>query len=223
MTKHSGADWVQRNLEQEMSPLGVKVANILGQTYLGIYHIDQEVLKRKRCWTCTNSISITIYGEMASYDASYLTLLILSCKALNVHVTLQGSFKRYIKLTFTEQDLSELSIHPTIPSTKNIMELACLYKDFDDKLLSLDEHRNSETVVSVRYLEPRLYYADALALLIRCHNQAVRVALKGRAPNGRGLGLTFSQRTREKSIMRGHPTWDEAIQNHAHLIDPLKD
>ena len=93
--------WGQR--QTKASPLGLKVADILGQVYLGIYHIDREVLNPKVDWANPTRILITLPYELATHDGCDLTFLVLCCLASNVEVRLRGRFNHYCQLEFSNQ------------------------------------------------------------------------------------------------------------------------
>jgi len=45
MSQYAGANWIKQSLKKEMSPLGVNVADLLGDVFAGIYHLDQSALE----------------------------------------------------------------------------------------------------------------------------------------------------------------------------------
>ena len=65
--KYAGADWLEEVLRPRcgLSPFATKVANILGQVFAGIYHIERSVLSPKADWT-GDEINITIRGDLST-------------------------------------------------------------------------------------------------------------------------------------------------------------
>jgi hypothetical protein len=111
--KHSGADWMARQgCFKSPSALGVKVADILGQVYLGIYHISGSVTSKKVDWQNDSEISVTISSELATFDGPDLTFLIFCCIEVDVSVEVSGAFKGYTKLRFS--DISWSFPYPTL-------------------------------------------------------------------------------------------------------------
>ncbi len=104
MTKYAGADWLLKRLIRKcnypISDFGVKVANVLGQVYKGIYHIEREVLSRKVNWNACLALPMTVFGELATYDDNYLSRLVFCCQSAGIGVDICGSFKRYTRLVF---------------------------------------------------------------------------------------------------------------------------
>jgi len=113
--KYSGADW----LRTELSPLGRKVADILGAVFLGIYHLEQRELY-KVDWTDPRCIEIGIYMELATFDASKLTGLVVACHDACVRMSIVPTCRpRHITLMFHQRKNRAGSMferHPTIES-----------------------------------------------------------------------------------------------------------
>jgi hypothetical protein len=100
-----------------MSTLGKRVADLLGQVYCGIYHLDINALMRAD-WANDGYIQITVRDghDMATYDDDTLTMLVLGCHLLNVRLRVRASTHGYLKLIFswvTEPYFSREG-HPTI-------------------------------------------------------------------------------------------------------------
>jgi hypothetical protein len=80
------------------SDLGQEAANILGQVYQGIYHIQDAVGRTD--WSNPHHIEVTLNGELASWDFNHLTSLIVLCHDRAVRVAVEGTARRYLTLRF---------------------------------------------------------------------------------------------------------------------------
>ena len=78
--KYAGADWVQSNFKVSLSPIGVAVADLLGQLFRGIYHLEPSSLK-KVDWNNPHQISIVLSKNttLSTYDFNELTMLVVLC------------------------------------------------------------------------------------------------------------------------------------------------
>ena len=130
-TKYSGAEW----LDAELSPLGRKVADILGQVWGGIYHIDNRWLRRvnwKHAWV----VEITLREEMSTYDPDRLTRLVALCHDAAVRMNIRAATHGYLTLTFHQRQRDGVLCerHPTMEAAiesirKQISTPAVRYAD----------------------------------------------------------------------------------------------
>lgn len=110
-TKYAGADWLKKNLAYAkpkaiVSELGETVADILGQLYEGIYHIEDNHLF-KTDWANPSRISITLPdggGRFSTYDFSLLTHLVLLAQATKVRIAITAATHGYLRLTFSQDE-----------------------------------------------------------------------------------------------------------------------
>jgi hypothetical protein len=67
MTKYSGAGWIE-NLDPKnsLSPLAVKVSNVLGQVYAGIYHIAKIESQSKKLRSIQDIYIVKVDRQRAS-------------------------------------------------------------------------------------------------------------------------------------------------------------
>lgn len=194
--KHSGADWMQDKIVfANASKLAVKVADVLGQVYLGIYHIDDAVLLKKVDWKNENEISVTVSGELATFDGCELTLLIFCCVKARVSVQLSGAFKGYTKLTFREDgqrvDLTQQSADLKVewfPATAE--EVAAYYT----KKPPLWVYRSP---YNAAFSVPKAFYMSELVeLVLLAHMTTTRISVQGRTFGA--MQMQFCQRTNRK-------------------------
>lgn len=80
MPYQRGSAWIQQAFKRnDMSPLGEKVADLLGDVWSGIYHMDTNMLKAID-WTNPHFIEVDLprhSGELATYDGNKLTILVI--------------------------------------------------------------------------------------------------------------------------------------------------
>lgn len=115
--KYAGAEWIKSAFKNKtMSPFGEKVADLLGNVFLGIYHLNRSALRNAE-WDNKTFISINYDGGMGTYDGDILTRLVLLAHDMCVRVEIQPNM-RYLKLVFhprqREGSISEK--HPTLES-----------------------------------------------------------------------------------------------------------
>jgi len=101
-TKYSGHEWMESQVV-EMSEFGKEVADILGQAYMGIYHIQDSVLNPRVRWGDAHGISIVIFGGLHSYDNNLLTRLLVLCFDRKVRLEINPRAFRYLELYFTKR------------------------------------------------------------------------------------------------------------------------
>jgi len=98
----AGSDWLRRR-RKELSPFGERVADLLGELYFGIYHIDREVLKAD--FSRPTRIIVTVSdgrGSFATYDDSLLTHLVLLAHEKNIRASVRAATHGYLQLEFME-------------------------------------------------------------------------------------------------------------------------
>lgn len=208
--KYSGADWlasILRRRNREVSPLGRKVADILGQVHQGIYHVDDDVLNHKVQWHDATRIDITFYGCFSTYDDPKLTLLLICCVASGVMFTIRGRTKSYYRLSFLP-DTSGRTIADIVQDSQQ--------DDIWTLLARLPESRELEhgmSSLSRPYLRGRcdhLSFDQVIALVQAAHTNAIRAQLTGLSPSS--LEVYLHQRQRDGDLYLRHPTLEQAIE-----------
>ena len=96
---YAGANWLLRQpAVKNVSELGQDVADVLGQVFSGIYHLDNTSLFHERTnWSDEQRIEIVVLGTMTLQQ---LNTLVTECRARSVYVELSGASNRYIRLAF---------------------------------------------------------------------------------------------------------------------------
>lgn len=118
----SDAQWVATATKQTLSPLGEKVATMLGIAYAGIYHLSHRQILRTD-WTSETFISISILDGIASWDACNLTYLVILAHEMCLRLEIRSSAPGYLKLCFSprERKGNVSHCHPTIEETVNMV------------------------------------------------------------------------------------------------------
>lgn len=98
--KYAGADWVKSH-RPDISEFGVTVADILGQVYEGIYHIQKEVLHKRVDWKSDRWIEVTVFGDLSTYDNDRLLTLICLCHSRQIRLAVAAAAPGYIRLKFS--------------------------------------------------------------------------------------------------------------------------
>jgi hypothetical protein len=121
MPKYSGADWIEHSLKKELSPIGREVADILGQAYLGIYHLERQTYKVD--WSNKHHIEIVVYGSLNSYDDDILTRLIVLCYDRMIRLQIDARAPGYFRLMFHQRNTREGDIYHRLPRLKDQINL----------------------------------------------------------------------------------------------------
>ena len=115
--KYAGADWLEESCKIKMSPFGRKVADILGQVWRGIYHLDYHGSLHKVDWMDDRFIRITITGELATFDSQHLTELVVAAHDCCIRVSIGACNMQRIALEFSRRTARDGNLylrHPTI-------------------------------------------------------------------------------------------------------------
>lgn len=218
--KYAGADWLISREKFSVSPFGVKVANVLGQVFAGIYHIDDAVLSKKVLWGSPVVICVTVHGGLATYDFDQLSRLVFCCRAAKIGVSIYGSFKNYTKLVFSpEHSTPELALDATIAELvdyaphpgSNFQEFASHF--CRTRKLLWEGHKSQAICVEA------IHWLNLQMLVIQCHRYLIRCSLTGRS--NYTLEAQFSQREIREggSIWDRHPAWEKHQEDLAELIN----
>lgn len=117
--KYAGADHQEWRWQRDgitPSPFGRQVADILGQVWRGIYHMDDRAIERAD-WANKHSIRVNIYGSLDTYDFDYLTRLVILCHDHCIRLEIIPSGPRGLGLCFSARTCRRGSVsrrHPTM-------------------------------------------------------------------------------------------------------------
>ena len=82
VTCYAGSGWLSSRLTQWKKPaasaFGLLVADILGQVFQGIYHLEEDYLQETD-WSDPRAIELCYYKELATVDFDTLTQLVVIC------------------------------------------------------------------------------------------------------------------------------------------------
>lgn len=97
--QHKGSAWLKRQYKQlVVSDLGCHVADVLGEVFSGLYHLDDTALFHKRTdWNNTMYIEVVTRGRLTH---SHLIMLVEQCRQHNIHVEIEGASNGYVRLLF---------------------------------------------------------------------------------------------------------------------------
>ena len=116
---YSGLDWLEKNLPHRkgrdniISPLGRKVADLLGDLFYGIYHINKEAMNVD--WSNERWIQITLPDHgWSTFDFANLTRFVLLCHQHGIRGTIEAAAYRYIRFIFHDAEKACGRPHPTI-------------------------------------------------------------------------------------------------------------
>lgn len=123
--RYSGSDWLIKNMsyannrtmaQKEISQLGRDVADLLGELFYGIYHIDSKALDRVD-WSNNHHIVISLgYKSWSTVDDSTLTRLVFLAHHRALRVSIDAATHGYVRLMFHQRKRGNDSMrcHPTI-------------------------------------------------------------------------------------------------------------
>lgn len=106
MSEYAGSEWLKRALAHRpgikpMSPLGERVADLLGELYLGIYHIEKDVLNPETDWSNTHWIEVKLkHKSLATFDFDYLTRLVFLAHHLALRVEVEPCSRFSLRVMF---------------------------------------------------------------------------------------------------------------------------
>ena len=116
-SKYSGSEWLISQ-HKELSPIGVKVADILGQAFLGIYHIDRDALRAD--WANPYYITFTISAlrDWSTFDNDTLMVMIVLCHNACIRMEIHPAGPRYFRFLF-HQRTREGGIYERMPTIED--------------------------------------------------------------------------------------------------------
>lgn len=113
---YAGAEWIKAGLKCEMSPLGITVADLLGEWGYGIYNLNRPQL-RKVNWADPRWIIYKHRGYVSTFDFGELTRLVFLCHDMCVRLELTGLTSGWLKMSFSPREHrvgNNFESHPTI-------------------------------------------------------------------------------------------------------------
>lgn len=96
------AEWLKETYKIELSPLGEKVATILGTVWQGLYHIQSNL--KKVDWKNPEYIEINIESpQLATWDYNRLTQLVVLCHDNCIRMSVEPCNFRILKFYFHQR------------------------------------------------------------------------------------------------------------------------
>ncbi len=130
--EYAGADWLKANGVKNISPFGERVANLIGYLYQGIYHVNGV---ERKDWANPYHVSLTIRGDLSTFDNSLLTTLVLLAHRMAIRVTISPCTPQLLLLRFDERKREGhmWDRHPTIGQAIANHNEACYIPKFEDQ------------------------------------------------------------------------------------------
>lgn len=117
-THYAGAEWIggtSWGRVKALSPLGRAVADLLGDIFFGIYHLETKALMKAQ-WDDPYVIILVLRCRLSTFDNDSLTRLVVLChdRCIRCHIT--GKGPGYIELMFhrRQREGSMYERHPTL-------------------------------------------------------------------------------------------------------------
>lgn len=107
----AGADWLRYYTDKKgitISPLGEAVANLLGDLFKGIYHIQDDVLRDLKIWQAVHYFSLVLYrgshsSGLDTYDGDDLTKLVFLAHHYAIRVEVHPHTFSHLRLCFSQR------------------------------------------------------------------------------------------------------------------------
>lgn len=103
----AGSNWIISNIvkgKENISPLGIVVADFLGDMFYGIYHLDEKALRRVD-WKNNHHIIFRLgWRCLSTIDFDELTVLVVLSHERNLRVSIDAATHRYLELLFHQRD-----------------------------------------------------------------------------------------------------------------------
>ncbi|MCD0155981.1 hypothetical protein [Deinococcus sp. 6GRE01] len=123
MPRHyAGSEWLAANLTYEKknapSALGMRVADLLGELALGLYHLPKGALYSTN-WSDTHHIEVSLengYVTLCTVDSNFLTRLVFLAHDYGMRVEIRPRTFSHLTLMFWQRHLREgrtSERHPT--------------------------------------------------------------------------------------------------------------
>lgn len=113
--RHSGAAWLRQCQITNISPLGERVADLLGDLLGGLHRLDRS---SPVDWSNPHWIEVRWRSDLSTFDFNNLTRLVLLAHDRAVRVTISPRSHQYLTLLFHPREHGEeLRIdqrHPTV-------------------------------------------------------------------------------------------------------------
>lgn len=114
--KYAGADWVASlKPTRPMSDLGRAAADLLGDVFLGIYHIDTKLF-RQVDWSDEQCIFVPINSSLCTVDFDHLTRLMVLAHDRMLRVELKGRSRGWLSVGVWQRNSRTGSVWQRCPT-----------------------------------------------------------------------------------------------------------
>lgn len=110
----TGSDWLRGCRIANISPLGAQVADLLGDLFVGLYHLEGA---EKVDWANDHHIEVrVVYKEFATFDTNLLTKLVFLAHDRCLRVSVNPRSPQALTLLFHQRQRTGgiWERHPTI-------------------------------------------------------------------------------------------------------------
>lgn len=127
-SRHAGADWIRSAFEGvALSPLGENVANLLGDVFCGIYHLDTKQLGKTK-WGDNHSITVRLhYQSLSTFDDEYLTRLVVFAHDRMLRVSIGAVAPKLLELMFHQRHTRTGGVWERMPTMEQHLAAHRLY------------------------------------------------------------------------------------------------
>jgi len=130
---YAGANWIKGSLNHpkitELSPLGEAVANLLGDLFYGIYHLDPKALYRVE-WSNRHHVEFSLgWRCLSTVDYDELTRLVVLAHDRAIRVQIDASTHKYLRLMFHQRERGDNSMEQCPTLEDHIKEIRDHYAD----------------------------------------------------------------------------------------------
>lgn len=104
MSEYAGSDWIEHSLKiTNMSPLGKVAADLLGDVFKGIYHLNTHALRKVK-WDDKWCIEYILgWHELATVDNNELTRLVVLGHDRMLRISIDPHTFHHIKLSICQR------------------------------------------------------------------------------------------------------------------------
>ena len=124
MVEYAGSKWMKECLKQtgkndEMSLLGKAVADLLGDVFLGIYHLDQKALL-KVDWANNHHVIFNLsWRVLCTWDFDDLTRFVVLCHDRMIRMEIHPCGPHTLRLMFHQRTTREGNIGERYPTMED--------------------------------------------------------------------------------------------------------
>ncbi|MEM9944716.1 MAG: hypothetical protein AAF810_01445 [Cyanobacteria bacterium P01_D01_bin.36] len=223
-TKFAGTNWLisqskyDSRIHMPFSDLGIKVANVLGQVFQGIYHISDDIYPFIPEWGDEQMISVRLHSCLSTFDNPQLTLLYLCCKAAKINVYIRGRANGCLLLAFSDRELRQVSAYEASAiSVSTFMAKHQLFPPPKKIRWVYWTADATKEINNIGFSIDNFTIANLYELVIAAHQSCIRLQIKGLSPSS--VEMQLSSRRRTGSTFEKHPAWEE----HQSILRPYWD